>query len=146
MLGVFFSLVSAVLVFLRATIDIINLIGKCIKDHTIDTPYLVASVIGSIDLYLIGVVLLIFSFGIYELFISKLDIAKKNTDINILETPNLDALKNRIIKVVIMVLVVSFFKKLLEVVPGFETSLDMLWFALSIFLVSAGVYFMHKGH
>ena len=32
--------------------------------------------ITAIDLYLIGVVLLIFGFGIYELFISKIDIAR----------------------------------------------------------------------
>ena len=36
---------------------------------------IVAGIIGAVDLYLIAVVLLIFSFGIYELFISKIDVS-----------------------------------------------------------------------
>ena len=39
--------------------------------------HILAHVITAVDLYLIGVVLLIFSFGIYELFISKIDIARE---------------------------------------------------------------------
>ena len=46
---------------------------------------LLVGVIAGVDLYLIGVVLMIFGFGIYELFISKIDIARSNLDITILE-------------------------------------------------------------
>jgi uncharacterized membrane protein YqhA len=64
---------------------------------------------------LIGLVLLIFGFGIYELFISELEIARLGDEFgNILEVSNLDDLKNKIIKVIIMVLIVSFFQRILS--------------------------------
>lgn len=105
---------------------------------------MVGTLIGAVDYFLIGVVLLIFAFGIYELFISPLDIGRLNSDIQILEITNLDDLKNRIIKVVIMVLIVSFFKKILSI--DFSTPQEMLYFASSIFVICLGVYFMHKQH
>ena len=100
------------------------------------------SLIGAVDYFLIGVVLLIFALGIYELFISHLEIGRLNEEVKILEITSLDDLKSRIIKVVIMVLIVSFFKKVLSI--DFDTLLDMLYFAGSIFVLCLGVYFMHK--
>ncbi len=44
----------------------------------------------------------------------------------------------------IMVLVVTFFKKILA--ADFQTPLELLYFAISIFAISFGVYFMHKAH
>ena len=105
---------------------------------------LVGTLIGAVDYFLIGVVLLIFAFGIYELFVSPLEIGRLNKDVQILEITNLDDLKNRIIKVVIMVLIVSFFKKILSI--EFTTPQDMFFFASSIFVICLGVYFLHKGH
>ncbi|MDD4127888.1 MAG: YqhA family protein, partial [Methanomicrobium sp.] len=100
-------------------------------------------IIGAIDFYLIGLVLLIFSFGIYELFISKLDIARAQGEFgNILEVKNLDDLKNKIIKVIIMVLIVSFFQRILSM--SFTTSADMLAMAISIGVICIGVYYMGR--
>ena len=96
--------------------------------------------IGAIDLYLIGVVLLIFSFGIYELFISKIDIARDDTDITILEIEDLDQLKNKIIKVIIMVLIVSFFESILKQRDEFESPMQLMYFAFSILSLAIGVY------
>ena len=100
--------------------------------------------ITAIDLYLIGVVLLIFGFGIYELFISKIDIARADIGVTILEIENLDELKNKIIKVIIMVLIVSFFESVLKMSMEYNEPLEMLYFALSIFFLSLGVYFIKK--
>ena len=85
---------------------------------------------------------MIFGFGIYELFISKIDIAREDKSISILEIENLDELKNKIIKVIIMVLIVSFFERVLEM--EYKSPLDMLYFALSIFGLSFGVYLINK--
>ncbi|MEM7396401.1 MAG: YqhA family protein [Verrucomicrobiota bacterium] len=144
LLAVIFGIISAFAVFGMGTWDIVVGIGKMLAGKLDGSAYLVGVIIGAIDLYLIGVVLLIFSFGIYELFISQLDIGRANKEVQILEITSLDELKNRIIKVVIMVLVVTFFKKILAM--EFTTPLDMLYFALSIFAISFGVYFMHKAH
>ena len=88
---------------------------------------------------------MIFGFGIYELFISKIDIARKNLDVTILEIENLDELKQKIIKVIIMVLIVTFFERVLQMsYDTFSTPMDMLWFAVSIFALSFGVYLIRK--
>jgi uncharacterized membrane protein YqhA len=102
--------------------------------------------IEAIDLYLIGVVLLIFSFGIYELFISKIDVARLDESVTILEIKDLDELKNKIIKVIIMVLIVSFFSKILQSSEEYDTPLEMLYFALSILALSVGVYLIKIKH
>jgi uncharacterized membrane protein YqhA len=103
---------------------------------------IMGKIIGSIDLYLIAVVLLIFSFGIYELFISQIDVAKEHESSSILEVKSLDELKNKITKVIIMVLVVSFFQRVLTM--DYNTPLEMLYFSASIFALSFGLYFLHK--
>lgn len=105
---------------------------------------LLMHIIAAVDLYLIGVVLMIFGFGIYELFISKIDIARDNTSITILEIEDLDQLKNKIIKVVIMVLIVSFFERVLKVSDDYKTPLQMMYFAVSIFALSLGVFLIKK--
>ena len=165
LLAVIFGLISAVVLFVAGSIDIVegirtDFVGEHLssgsaeyehadKEHSKSKKssghaHLVGVIIGSIDLYLIGVVLLIFSFGIYELFISHIDVGRDNAEVKILEITSLDDLKNRIIKVVIMVLVVSFFKRVLGM--EFNTPMEMMYFAISIFAISFGVYFMHKAH
>jgi len=86
--------------------------------------------------------LLLFSFGVYELFISKIDIGRDNKEIKILEITSLDELKNKILKVIIMVLIVSFFQRILTM--EYRTPIEMFYFALSIFFLSCGIYLMHK--
>ena len=71
-------------------------------------------IIGAVDLYLIAVVMFIFSFGIYELFISDIDEAEGNNGNKILAIHSLDELKDKIAKVIVMVLVVNFFQRVLH--------------------------------
>ena len=85
----------------------------------------------------------IFSFGLYELFISEIDEAMGDEKTNkILSIHNLDQLKDKIAKVIVMVLVVSFFQRVLH--TEFHTALEMLYFALSIVALSVGLYFLGK--
>ena len=121
---------------------ILNEIPRLMTDHREAHDRLLVGVIAGIDLYLIGVVLMIFGFGIYELFISKIDIARSNLDITILEIENLDELKQKIIKVIIMVLIVTFFERILEL--DYNTPMEMLWFAVSILALSLGIYLVRK--
>ena len=85
---------------------------------------------------------MIFGFGVYELFISKIDIARKNLDITILEIENLDELKQKIVKVIIMVLIVTFFERILKM--PYETPVDLLYFAISVLALSIGIYLVRK--
>ena len=77
-----------------------------------------------------------------ETDISKIDIARNNIDITILEIENLDELKQKIIKVIIMVLIVNFFERILKM--PYETPEDLLWFAISVLALSIGIYLVRK--
>ena len=144
--GVVFSVLAAIILFLIGSYEIIVSIWHYIEQMREDLKEahseLLVHVIGAVDLYLIGVVLMIFGFGIYELFISKIDIAREDEDVTILEIKDLDELKNKIIKVIIMVLIVSFFERVLKM--EYSEPLDMLYFAVSIFALSFGVYLIKR--
>jgi uncharacterized membrane protein YqhA len=146
--AVIFSLISALILFVLGSLDVFNAL-KIIGSHYIFhqevahfRELVVVDIIGSVDLYLIGVVLLIFSLGIYELFISKIDIAENAENPNILEIKSLDELKNKISKVIIMVLVVRFFQQVLTM--EYTSPIEMLYLAFSIFILALGLYFLHK--
>lgn len=145
LLGVIFGAVSAIILFIVGSVEIFNVVTEAFffEDAHLTHEIILIGLIGAIDFYLIGLVLLIFSFGIYELFISELDIARRcGSFTSILEVRNLDDLKNKILKVIIMVLIVTFFQRVLEL--NVETSMDSLAMAISICLICIGVYFMGK--
>jgi len=92
---------------------------------------------------IIGMLLLILGLGLYELFVSKLDIAHGDKRAsNILMITNLDDLKDRLAKVVLMILVVTFFKNVLHVT--FDNPLNILYMRGGILMVSLAIYFTHK--
>jgi uncharacterized membrane protein YqhA len=145
LLAVVFGAASAIILFISGSLEILNTIGDSVSlsPVSIDHTELLIGIIGAVDFYLIAMVLLIFSFGIYELFISKLDIARNSKSFHtILEISTLDDLKNKIIKVIIMVLIVSFFQRVLSLT--LSTSYDMLFMALSIAAICIGVFFLQK--
>ena len=88
--------------------------------------------------------MIIFSFGLYELFISDIDPAKDKDgcENQLLAVHSLDQLKDKISKVIVMVLVVGFFQKVGHI--DYNGALDMLYLALSITAVSVGLYFLGK--
>ena len=147
-LAVIFSVLGSIALFVLGSYEIMHTLfsklPSLLMGETHDHSELLYKLITAIDLYLIGVVLLIFGFGIYELFISKIDIARRDEAVTILEIENLEELKNKIIKVIIMVLIVSFFERILKISDSFTEPIHMAYFALSIFGLSLGVYFIKK--
>lgn len=147
-LAVIFSMVGSIILFVVASLDVYHVVIETFKyylgiSHNINLHSLIiGEIILAVDLYLIAVVLLIFAFGLYELFISKIDIAQKCSTSKILEINSLDQLKDKLAKVIVMVLIVSFFNKVLNM--HISTSIDMLYFAGSIFTLSLALYFLHK--
>ena len=144
LLAVIFSLFGSLMLFVCGSFEIYHTFHRLLSELQTEPNYngLLIGVIGSVDLYLIGIVLLIFSFGIYELFISKIDIAQEGHSHNILEIKSLDELKNKLIKVILMVLIVSFFKAILS--TSFATPIEMLYFGLAILCVSTCTFFIRK--
>ncbi len=106
----------------------------------------VGEIISAVDDFLLATVLLIFALGLYELFISKIDVAESDERASrILMIRTLDDLKDRLAKVVLMILVVAFFKNVLHV--RFDDPLNIVYMGAGILLVSLATYFTHKaGH
>ncbi len=153
LMAVIFGLVGAIVLFIVASFDVYAT-AKLVIDTYIEHLHpkhfhelVVGGIIGAVDLYLIGVVMLLFSFGLYELFISDIDVARENEEKEnkILAIHSLDQLKDKISKVIVMVLVVSFFQKV--GLATYTSPLELLYLALSITAVSVGLYFLSKvGH
>jgi uncharacterized membrane protein YqhA len=147
--AVVFGLLGGIVLFIVASVDIYEVIKYAINVylnglHPADFhEVIVSKIIGAVDLYLIAVVMLIFSFGLYELFISKIDAAEDNSKgSNILAITSLDQLKDKIAKVIVMVLVVGFFQRVLH--TEYNGALEMLYFAVSIMVLAVGLYFLGK--
>jgi len=151
LLAVIFAILGAVALFAVASADIWHMVvvtWDVFVNHAHPNNFhekLIGGIIGAIDLYLIAVVLLIFAFGIYELFISEIDEANESeVGSSILAVHSLDELKSKLGNVIVMVLIVIFFKKVIHM--HFETPLDMLYLAGGIFALALSLYYMHKAH
>jgi len=144
-LAVIFGTISSIVLFIAGGLEVINTLFSSItlSPLTMSHSGLLVGIIGAVDLFLIATVLLIFSFGVYELFISKIDIARSSESYGtLLEIHTLDDLKDKITKVIVMVLIVSFFQHVLELNIG--NGMDMLFMAISIAAICIGVYFLHS--
>ena len=154
LLAVVSSLVSAVILFLWATADVARLAIKAATyvaaaPHSIEEydefhSLVVGHVISAVDDYLLATVLLIFSLGLYELFISKIDVAQEDArhSSKILLIQTLDDLKDRLAKVILMILIVTFFKNVIH--TTFDSPLGILYLGIGILFVALALYFTAK--
>ena len=144
LLAVIFSALSSIALFIVGSYGM----GKTIfsifplKETFAEYDSVLIGIISAIDLYLIAIVLLIFSFGIYELFISRIDVARLYEELKILDIGSLDELKNKLLKVIVMVLIVTFFKEVQFM--KFHSVEEMLCLAISILLISMSIYLIRR--
>ena len=146
-LAVILSILSAFTLIVIGSWDIIEAVifYNPLFDASISSNNeLLFKLISAIDLFLIGIVLLIFGFGIYELFVSEIDFANAKFTESTLKIRDLDQLKNKIIKVIIIVLIVKFFEKVLKFSENFTTPMDILYFGLSILSICVGYYLINR--
>jgi uncharacterized membrane protein YqhA len=103
----------------------------------------ITHIISAIDAYLIATVLLIFGIGIYELFVSKIEYAEKDErSSRILIVHSLDQLKDKLAKVIVMVLIVTFFKHAVKY--SYEEVLSLLYLGIGIFLIALAIFLLAK--
>ncbi len=151
LLGVLASLATSLAMFYVATVDAWIMVSH-LGDYA--SPALepaaraalrsqtVTHVVEIVDGYLLATVLLIFALGLYELFISKIDFAAgSETASNILLINSLDDLKNRLAKVILMILIVKFFEYVVSM--KFASPLDLLYLAGGIALIGLSLYLSH---
>ena len=103
----------------------------------------ILSFIPAIDNYLFATILLIISMGLYELFISKIDprSRKEHTRPDWLVIKDLDDLKSKIGEVVVMILIVNFFKMPFNVT--YDQPMDLLVLGGGILLIASSLVVTH---
>ncbi len=146
-LAVILSIIAAFTLIILGSWDIIQAVifyNPLFDESISNNNDLLFKIISAIDLFLIGIVLLIFGFGIYELFVSEIDFANAKFTESTLKIRDLDQLKNKIIKVVIIVLIVKFFEKVLKFSENFTTPMDILYFGVSILSICIGYYLINR--
>ncbi|MES9823421.1 MAG: YqhA family protein [Candidatus Thiodiazotropha endolucinida] len=145
------SMAAAIAMFYMASVDAVYMIShlgdyaspSLSAEQRIDLrSSTITHVVEIVDGYLLATVLLIFSLGLYELFISKIDYAENSESAsNVLMITSLDDLKSRLAKVVMMILVVRYFEFALSM--EFSTPMDLLQFAGGIALLGLALYLAH---
>ncbi|MGE0447080.1 MAG: YqhA family protein [Vicinamibacterales bacterium] len=153
LVAVIASLAVALTMFYVSTLDVIELIVHIGEYRPLELDAaaqadlrsgIVAHVVEVVDGYLLATIMLIFSLGLYELFVSRIDMAEGSEFAErLLLIRSLDDLKDRLAKVVLLILVVKFFEYALKL--HFDTPLDLLWLALGILLVALALWFSHGG-
>ena len=148
LLAVVASLIVSLAVFFVTSVDVYYLVtelghyaGLQQGDRADLHVQTIKHVVQVIDGYLLATVLLIFSLGLYELFISRIDQADESSASRILSIRNLDDLKNRLAKVILMILVVKFFDHAIGM--KFESATGMLYFAGGIALIGLALFLTH---
>ncbi len=150
LLAVIGSLVASIVLFLKGTAEIVQGVrsfGRLVnqfKPTSADDKDVILAFIPAIDDYLFATVLLIFSMGIYELFISEIDPAWKgpSTRPNWLAIRDLDDLKTHIGEVIMMILVINFFR--LSFTVPLDRSTDLLLLGSGIILMAGTIFITHQ--
>ncbi|HEX5363178.1 MAG TPA: YqhA family protein [Gallionella sp.] len=145
------SLLAGIAIFYMATVDVVNLFGHAL--HYADSSLTVEArkelhdatvshIVEVVDGYLLATVMMIFSLGMYELFISDIDQAHgTKSSSKILVINSLDDLKSRLAKVILMIMIVTLFEEALNM--HLETPLDLVYLGAAIALISLALYFTH---
>ena len=147
-LPVIMSLASTGVTFVLGTIEIGKAILSLQAMHSPSKAYtaeLLGSVVTGIDLYLIGIALMIFGYGVYELLISPID-AARGTDKageGLLDIRDLDQLKEKLVKVIVVALIVSAFKAML--IFPINSTTNLLVFSGSVFLLALSAWLVAGG-
>jgi len=144
------SILLSLLMFTITAIDVYGLLTH-VSDYFIASAAdrkvlkieMVAHTVGAIDGFLLATILLIFALGLYELFINEIEEAKQSgQSAKVLVIKSLDDLKSKLAKVILMILVVTFFEVSLSM--SFTSALDLVYFSLGILMVSLALYFGSK--
>src|SRR5665811_279323 len=125
LVAVFVSLAAGFALFYIATVDVFLVVQHV--SHYADASLSnearrllhdesITHIVEVVDGYLLATIMLIFSLGLYELFISDIDQAHgSRASSKILVIGSLDDLKSRLAKVILMILIVTLFEEAITV-------------------------------
>ncbi len=147
LIAVVFSALTALIMFYVAAVDtfyVIEMISEYAQEQNmLDRKELrgeaVGHVVEVIDGFLLAIVLLIFAYGIYELYIGRMDDAEDHESAeHLLQIENLDDLKARLGKVVLMILIVKFFE--ISMTMEYSDVKELTIFAVAIGLIALSFF------
>ena len=149
-LGVIGLIVCSTVVFVMGILETYNVVVHLVTYiyhhglhfHEIYNDVIVG-VITIVDDFLLGIVLLIFSLGTYDLFISRIDPAEEQDDIrpDWLVFNSLDELKSVLGKVVLMIMIINFLKYTVN--TPLETPIQLLYLGGGIALIALSMKWSH---
>ena len=141
------SLFGSVSCFAIGTYAELSVLRKVLQGHFThnNSTLLIGKVVGGIDYYLIGIALLIFGYGIYELVVSDIDPRQQEQSElrrNLLNIDSLDSLKQKLTKVIVVALIVTAFKSMV----GFTvtTSTELLMFCAGVLMLAFSAWLLSQ--
>ncbi|XP_021753955.1 uncharacterized protein LOC110719350 [Chenopodium quinoa] len=155
-LGVFGSLIGSILCFIKGC----GIVASSFYEYFAQSGKVIVLVIEAIDIYLLGTVMLIFGMGLYELFVSNLDIAKSLSEAKhqhrsslfglfpLMERPrwleikSVSELKTKVGHVIVMLLLIGLFDNSKK--AAIHSPTDLLCFAASVLLCSGCLFMLSK--
>ncbi|KAK8626324.1 hypothetical protein V6N13_133975 [Hibiscus sabdariffa] len=156
LLAVLGSLTGSLLCFIKGCSYIVS----SFMEYFVDRSKVILLLVEAIDVYLLGTVMLVFGMGLYELFVSNLDIAKAQSKEKGTSTSNLfgmfalkerprwlaiksvSELKTKLGHVIVMLLLIGFFDKCKK--AAIHSTLDLLCFSASVLLSSSCLFLLSK--
>ncbi len=140
------SLIVSLIMFYVASTDVYFLLQQVAHYATVPAAErshlhitIVAQIAQTVDGYLFATILIIFALGLYELFISRIE-AVENSPIarRLLLIRSIDDLKDRLAKVVFLILIIRYFEYAID--SKIESPLDLLYLAIGIALIATALY------
>ncbi|KAJ7943983.1 UPF0114 domain-containing protein [Quillaja saponaria] len=155
-LGVFGSLIGSFLCFIKGS----TYVMQSFMQYLVNRNKVIMLLVEAIDVYLLGTVMLVFGMGLYELFVSNLDIAYPQSDdkasygsnlfglFTLKERPKwldiktVNELKTKLGHVIVMLLLIGLFDKSKKAI--INTPVDLLCFCTSVLLSSSCLFLLSK--
>ncbi|MDX5895362.1 YqhA family protein [Rubrobacter radiotolerans] len=142
------SVLLALGAFYVALVDLVHLLGL-IGDYSGPEAVtgrrealradIITAIVKVLDGFFISAILIIVALGLYELFVNRIDPARySETTPRILQIRDLDDLKERVAKLILLILTIEFFQRALRI--PYSSALDLLYLGLAILFVSAALY------
>ncbi|XP_031284869.1 uncharacterized protein LOC116143549 isoform X2 [Pistacia vera] len=156
LLGVFGSLIGSFLCFIKGC----NFVASSFMEYFVNRGKVILLLVEAIDVYLLGTVMLVFGMGLYELFVSNLDIAKLLSKDEVhhrsnlfglftlkerprwLEIKTVNELKTKLGHVIVMLLLIGLFDKSKKAV--INSPVDLVCFSASVLLCSGCLFLLSK--
>ena len=142
--------VLAVVSFYYALVDLTYLLGLAADYASLAPPERpaardegVTTIVKVLDGFFIGALLLVVAAGLYELFVGRIEGAETSeVGPRLLKISSLEDLKERVAKLVVLILVIELFQRALRL--PYDSALEILYLAATIALVSGGLYLIGR--